>query len=144
MATYLTIPIQNSPTVAVLAAAEIEDVRGKAIAFDADGKGVLATDPSKAVLGIAILASGDQNRLDGKDGYVADGGRKWLFCHSGRRQLRSRDGVKARGSKHICVCASDKVWLRARRIDLFCGCCRPRHQDRRNHDRRQQTIRRQI
>lgn len=73
MATYLTIPIQNSPTVAVEAAAEIDDVRGKAIGFDANGKGVLATDPSKAVLGIAILTSGDQNRLDGKDGYVASG-----------------------------------------------------------------------
>ena len=73
MATYLTIPIQNSPTVAVLAATEIEDVRRKAVAFDSDGKGVLATDPSKAVLGIAILTSGDQNRLDGKDGYVASG-----------------------------------------------------------------------
>lgn len=73
MATYLTIPIQNSPTVAVEAAAEIDDVRGKAIGFDANGKGVLATDPSKGALGIAILSAGDQNRLDGKDGHVDAG-----------------------------------------------------------------------
>lgn len=51
--------INNSPTLCGVAAAEIADVRGKAVKFDDNGKIVLASKAGEIVAGIAIPTAGD-------------------------------------------------------------------------------------
>lgn len=70
MATYMGTGIVDSQTVTFKAAAAVDDVRGRAIALDANGKAVLASDPSKPIIGIAVLCAGADNTLDGKDGAI--------------------------------------------------------------------------
>lgn len=59
MSTFLTASINNSPTLAIKAGAEIADVRFKAVKLDADGNVVLASVAGEAFLGIAIPTTGN-------------------------------------------------------------------------------------
>lgn len=59
MATFLTASINSSPTLPLKAGADIEDVRFKALKFDANGNVVLASTAGEAFLGIAIPTTGD-------------------------------------------------------------------------------------
>ncbi len=51
--------INDSPTLCGVAAAEIADVRGKAVKFDENGKIVVASTAGEVVAGIAIPTAGD-------------------------------------------------------------------------------------
>ena len=57
--TYLYASINNSPTVSLKAGAEIDDVRFKAVKYDAEGKAVLASTAGEVFLGIALPTTGD-------------------------------------------------------------------------------------
>lgn len=50
--------VHDSPTVELVAADEIEDVRGLAIKYDGEGKAVVASTKGEAVYGIAIISNG--------------------------------------------------------------------------------------
>ena len=56
--TYLANQINSSPTLFGKAGAAVEDIRFKAVTFNADGKVILA-EAGKAALGIAIATTGD-------------------------------------------------------------------------------------
>lgn len=57
--TYLLASINNSPTVSLKAGADIEDVRFKAVKYDADGNAVLTSTAGEVFLGIALPTTGD-------------------------------------------------------------------------------------
>ena len=73
MATYTTSGIQESVTITKPAAADIADVRGRAIALDNNGNAVVASDATKPIIGIGLLTAGASNKLDGTDGAVKAG-----------------------------------------------------------------------
>jgi len=79
---YLATSINESPVIVGTAAAAIEDVRGRAVKFNATGQVVLA-GAGDTPLGIAIMTQGDEGAIaqgeeftiQHKDiGYVAAGG----------------------------------------------------------------------
>ena len=70
MATYTTSGIQESVTITKPAAADIADVRGRAIALDSNGNAVVASDVTKPIIGIGLLTA---NTMDGTDGAVKAG-----------------------------------------------------------------------
>lgn len=51
--------INNSATIVDKAASEIADARGKAVKYDESGKLVLASTAGEAVIGIALITTGD-------------------------------------------------------------------------------------
>ena len=73
MATFTTSGIQESITITKKAAANIDDVRGRAFTIDSGGNAALATDATKPIIGIGVLSAGANNTLDGKDGAVKTG-----------------------------------------------------------------------
>jgi hypothetical protein len=73
MATFTTSGIQESLTITKKAAANIDDVRGRAFTIDSSGNAALATDAKKPIIGIGLLTAGASNCMDGKDGAVTAG-----------------------------------------------------------------------
>lgn len=63
--------VHDSPTVALISAADVEDVRGLAIKYDESGNGVVAGTKGEAVYGIAIISNGVQK--DDCYGYIKKG-----------------------------------------------------------------------
>ena len=57
--TYLLASINNSPTVSIKAGADIDDVRFKAVKYDANGNAVLTSTAGEAFIGIALPTTGD-------------------------------------------------------------------------------------
>lgn len=57
-------PIEESVTITGKAAVDIPDVRGKAVVYDENGNIVLASAPTKPILGIALITSGATNAPD--------------------------------------------------------------------------------
>lgn len=62
---YTSFPIVESHTAVFPSAADVEDVRGKAVILDENGCAAVATGGSTSILGIALLCAGATNRVSG-------------------------------------------------------------------------------
>ncbi len=70
--------INESSTINIKSAADVADVRGKAIKFDENGNAVVASTAGEVILGIALITTGDPdgkiNTGDGVDIQIKDCG----------------------------------------------------------------------
>lgn len=65
---YTSFPVVESSTAVFPAAADVEDVRGKAVALDENGCAVLAAGGTKPIMGVALLSAGACNQTEGNGG----------------------------------------------------------------------------
>lgn len=62
---YMAHPVIETTTVTGKAATRIADVRGKAVLYDDTGAIVIASDPTKPILGVALITAGVTNAISG-------------------------------------------------------------------------------